>query len=101
MADVERKAVGRRAVSLLVLPLLAAEELCLSRPVGSVVVSPFSAMLGCRVNVGVEVLEGAAEKEADGVSEGVIPDADEDKEETAGVADDCERWRMVTGSAGL
>jgi hypothetical protein len=84
MADVERIAGGRRAVSL----LLPADESSI----------PFSAMLGCRVEVGVGVFVEDTEKEAAGVdSSEVTPD---DEEGVIVAAEDCERWRMAM-SAGL
>jgi hypothetical protein len=68
MAEVERRAVGRRAVaddmgSLLLLP--AEDESCRSRP--PAVPSPplLSAMLGWRVELGVGVLVEGTEKEAE------------------------------------
>jgi hypothetical protein len=87
MADVERTAGGRRAGSL----LLPADESCCSE-------TPFSAMLGCRVEVGVGVFVEAAGKEAAGaVSDDVRPDEEDGVIEAA---EDCERWRMAM-SAGL
>jgi hypothetical protein len=109
MADVERIAGGRRAVSLLLLLLLPppTDESCRSRPAAvaaaAAAASPFSvALLGCRakVEVGVGVFAEEAEKEAAGglVREGVRPD-DEEEGVTA-AAEDCARWRTAS-SAGL
>jgi hypothetical protein len=105
MADVERIAGGRRAVSLLLLPP-PTDESCRSRPAvaGVAAASPFSVALlgGCRakVEMGVGVFVEEAEKEADGglVREGVMPDDEE--EGVPAAAEDCARWR-TTRSAGL
>jgi hypothetical protein len=56
-------------------------------------------MVGCRVGVGIGDFEDEAEKEdAGGLSEGVIPD--EEDEGVIAAAEDCERWRTAM-SAGL